>query len=516
MSYSAADEAPPQSPLVDALNNLVQTQDRWCTPSILKGQHQVEDEYDDVSVSAGALGSLLQHTGYFLEAEEFAARTYGADRTFLSPHGSTGSNAIVLRMLALERRDALVLVARNVHHSVINALKMFSIDFRFLPNPKYDPEFDAILPPTMQDVREGLNRYPETLAVIYTSPTYEGLAADTVGIIHDIRSTKDHRHVIVAVDEAWGGHLPFFPPYKNLPKSAMAEGADIAVQSTHKMAGSLQQGGLLHWRRGRVNDTIMGEAYREYVTTSPSYHLLGSVDASLRFLADRGPGYLETSIERSELLRNELARRVPGLDILRLTDGDSLYAYSCSGIDPTKTTLGLSRYGLSGFELAKMLADKGVIVERAGPNSILLVTTFQLPEEAVGRAVEAITDALKEKKVRRKRLPRDPFSAPRDTQRMRPYEVVRYANDLSDQIPMASAVGSISAESVELYPPGIPVLLEGYEVTREAVNYLQAARRQGAHLVARDPSLETLRVLGKRAKNSPVTVTRKSRKGRSR
>ncbi|MFI9339621.1 hypothetical protein [Streptomyces lusitanus] len=123
---------------------------------------------------------------------------------------------------------------------------------------------------------------------------------------------------------------------------------------------------------------------------------------------------------------------------------------------------------------------------------------------------------LNEKKIRRKRLPRDPFSAPRDTQKMRPCEVVRYANDLSHKIAMPPAVGSISAESVELYPPGILVLPEGYEVTREAVNYLQTARRQRAHLVARDLSLEALRVLGKRTKDSPVTARRKNRKGRSR
>ncbi|QIP84665.1 decarboxylase [Streptomyces sp. Tu 2975] len=500
MTYSADEpsfpEEAPRSPLVNALNNLVRTQDRWCTPSILPDQHKVIDEYDDVSVSAGSLGNLLQHSGHFRTAEEFAAKAYCADRTFLSPHGSTGANAIVLRMLALERRDALVLVARNVHHSIINALKMFSIDFRFLPNPRYDAHFDAILPPKMQDVRDGLNRYPETLAVIYTSPTYEGLGADTMGIIHDIRENKDFRNVIVAVDEAWGGHLPFFPSYVHLPKAAMEEGADIAVQSTHKMAGSLQQGALLHWHSGRVNDAIMEEAYREYVTTSPSYHLLGSVDAALRLLDERGPRYLGISIELSESLRAGLAQNLPRLEILRLTDDESLFDYSCIGIDPTKTTLGLSAYDVSGFELAQTLADNGVIVERAGLNSVVLVTTFQLHDGAVDRAVNAITNALRGKEIKgTKRLLDNPFSAAGNWQKMRPYEVVRYANYLSQEVPLSDAVGSIAAESVELYPPGVPILLEGYEVTREAIDYLRGALNEKAHLVARDSNLGTLRVL---------------------
>lgn len=65
-----------------------------------------------------------------------------------SVHGSSGSNFVVLRMLALERADALVLVARNCHHSTINAIKAFGLDFRFLPSP-YDPEFEAVLPPSV-------------------------------------------------------------------------------------------------------------------------------------------------------------------------------------------------------------------------------------------------------------------------------------------------------------------------------------------------------------------------------
>ena len=66
------------------------------------------------------------------------------------------------------------------------------------------------------------------------------------------------------VDEAWGGHLHFHPA---LPPSAMDAGADVAVQSTHKLAGGLQQTGLIHWREGRVDSELMEEAFREYVTT---------------------------------------------------------------------------------------------------------------------------------------------------------------------------------------------------------------------------------------------------------
>ena len=152
---------PAASPIVRILNQDVGRYHRWCTPSILEHQERVVDFYaSDVSISAGFFGTLVDHTGVFAEAEQFAASAQGADRTMFSVHGTSGSNWIVLRMLALERSDALVLVARNIHHSIMNGLKAFGLDFRFLPTP-YEPRFEALLPPSVEEIREGLRRYPE-------------------------------------------------------------------------------------------------------------------------------------------------------------------------------------------------------------------------------------------------------------------------------------------------------------------------------------------------------------------
>src|SRR6185369_7782189 len=118
---------------------------------------------------------------------------------------------------------------------------------------------------------------------------------------------------LVIVDEAWGGHLNFHP---ELPAAAMAAGADVCVQSTHKLAGGLQQTGIIHWHTGRVDSELMEEAYREYVTTSTSYHLLGSADAAVRTLAADGEQALGASIRRTRRLKAELRERLPDLDHL--------------------------------------------------------------------------------------------------------------------------------------------------------------------------------------------------------
>src|SRR4051795_13102220 len=189
--------APTSSPIVGVLNRDVGRYHRWSTPSILPEQERVEDFYaSDVSISAGFFGTLVDHTGIFGEAERFAAAAQGAYRTMFSVHGSSGSNWIVLRALALERQDALVLVARNTHHSIINALKAYGLDFRFLPAP-YEPRFEAVLPPSVEQIAAGMRRSPEALAVLYTSPTYEGLTADTRGIADVVHSMSDSAMVIV-------------------------------------------------------------------------------------------------------------------------------------------------------------------------------------------------------------------------------------------------------------------------------------------------------------------------------
>src|SRR3954468_7801911 len=384
-----APTTPTSSPIVGALNRDVGRYHRWSTPSILPEQERVEDFYgSDVSISAGFFGTLVDHTGVFGEAERFAASVQGADRTMFSVHGSSGSNWIVLRALALERQDAQVLVARSIHHSVINALKAFGLDFRFLPTP-YEPRYEALLPPSVEQVAEGLRRVPEAVAVLYTSPTYEGLCADTRGIASCVHALSPSAMVIV--DEAWGGHLGFHP---SLPDSAMASGADVCVQSTHKLAGGLQQTGLLHWREGRVDSELMEEAYREYVTTSPSYHLLASADAAVRTLAAVGEEALGRAIRMAESLKAGLRAALPDLDWMDDAAWLASVRAHAPAWDLVKTTIGLSRYSLSGHEVARALVDRGIVIEKAGVQTITLIATFQLSDAAVADTVAALVEIL--------------------------------------------------------------------------------------------------------------------------
>jgi arginine decarboxylase len=483
----------PSSPIVRVLNEHVRRYIRWSTPSILPAQERVEDFYaSDVSISAGFFGTLVDHTGVFGEAERFAAAAQGADRTMFSVHGSSGSNWVVLRMLAMERQDALVLVARNIHHSVMNAIKAYNLDFRFLPAP-YDARFEALLPPSVADVTQALDRYPEALAVIYTSPTYEGLAGNTAEIAAAVHARSEE--CLVIVDEAWGGHLRF---HQDLPASAIEAGADVCVQSTHKLAGGLQQTGLIHWQEERVDSELLEEAYREYVTTSPSYGLLASADAAVRALAACGHEYLGAAIERTARLKAALRDRLPDLDHLDDPRWLDAVGRHVSGCDLVKTTVGLSRYSLSGYDVAEALVERGIVIEKAGVQTITLITTFQLEDAAVDETVDALVDILDGAQLpgtARMPAPGNPFAGIDDRPVIRPYDAKRLAKSIGHEVPLREAIGKVAAEEVEVYPPGIPLILEGFRVTGDAVAYLEQARASGGSIVARDTALQTLRVL---------------------
>ena len=292
-----------------------------------------------------------------------------------SVHGSSGSNWIVLRALALERQDAVVLVARSIHHSVINALKAYGLDFRFLPTP-YEPRYEALLPPSVEQVVEGLRRAPEAVAVFYTSPTYEGL---TRGHARDRRGRPRARrpHAMVVVDEAWGGHLHFHPALPRVGdgggrrrlravdaqarRRAAADRADPLARGPRRLGAD--GGGL---PRVRHDLALATTCWRRPTRRCGRWRRTARRRSGARSSA---PSALKAGL-RVALPRPRLPRRRA-----LAARGARPRRAAC---DLVKTTIGLSRYRLSGYEVAEALVERGIVIEKAGVQTITLITTFQL------------------------------------------------------------------------------------------------------------------------------------------
>lgn len=80
-----------------------------------------------------------------------------------------------------------------------------------------------------------------------------------------------HKHGLpLIVDEAHGAHLGLAPGF---PPSAMQQGADISVQSTHKTLNSLGQASMLHARGNLVDFDRLAECLRLLQVGRPGSHM---------------------------------------------------------------------------------------------------------------------------------------------------------------------------------------------------------------------------------------------------
>ena len=223
------------------------------------------------------LDNLCHPISVIKEAEQLAAEAFGAAHAFFMVNGTT--SAVQAMILSVCKRDEKIIVPRNVHRSVINAMILCGAVPVYV-NPKTNDQLGIALGMTIEEVKNAIEKNPDAKAVLINNPTYYGICSDLKGI-----TTLAHEHNIkVLVDEAHGTHFYFG---ENLPITAMAAGADMAAVSMHKSGGSLTQSSLLI-----CSDQVNADYVRQIInltqTTSGSYLLMSSLDISRKNLVLHG------------------------------------------------------------------------------------------------------------------------------------------------------------------------------------------------------------------------------------
>lgn len=209
-------------------------------------------------------------------AQERAATLYGAKYTRFLINGSTCG--ILAGVRAVTKAGDKVLVARNCHKSVFNAIEICSLTPVYV-RPTYFEEYGFYGSVDPKDVEKAFDENGDIKLVVITSPTYEGVISD-VQKIADICHAHD---AILFVDEAHGAHLGLD---KRFEESARQLGADMVVNSLHKTLPSLTQTALLHVLTDRVDMKEIDSNLAVFESSSPSYVLMASIDGCVRFLED--------------------------------------------------------------------------------------------------------------------------------------------------------------------------------------------------------------------------------------
>ena len=331
-----------------------------------------------------------------------------------------------------------------------------------------------------------LRETPDAVGATVVSPTYFGAMADVAALLE-----VAHSHgVPLVVDESWGAHLAF---HEDLPRHALALGADLVISSTHKIVGSLTQSAMIHLGHGDLMDEdVVDRCITLIESTSPSSLLTGSLDAARRLAAVHGRELLSETL-RALALARDAVREIPGLDVLdeRLAGAPGVFAY-----DPLRLVIDVRGTGHSGYELARIVRERDdVNLELAGEN--VMVAVFGIGEDATAGAARLMV-ALRHVVETLSESPEDrldeAFAAPPPWGElaMTPREAFLGPQEV---VPAREAVGRVAAESLAAYPPGIPNVLPGERLTAETLDYIRQALDHGGSLRgASDRRLETLRV----------------------
>ena len=435
----------------------------------------------DVDVnSMKMLDNLCHPVSVIRDAERLAAEAFRAAHAFFMVSGTTGS--VQAMILSTVGRGDKIIMPRNVHRSAINALILCGAVPIYV-NPGIEDTLGIALGMRTDDVADAMERHPDAKAVFVNNPTYYGICSDLRAI-----TEKAHaRGMKVLVDEAHGTHLYFSD---RLPTAAMDAGADMAAISMHKSGGSLTQSSILLC----ANTMPLGYVHQIInitQTTSASYLLLASLDISRRNLALRGREVIDRIIGLVAYARDEINAIGDYYAYGReLIDGDAVYDF-----DTTKLSIYTRATGLAGIEVYDILRDDYDIQTEFGDiaNLLAYVSVGDRPKD-----IERLVAALAE-------IRRNYRKDPSKTLKMEYIDPVVVCGPQDafyaekESLPIQETKGRICAEFVMCYPPGIPILAPGEEITDEILTYIRYAKKKGCQITGpEDMSIQRLNVMTER------------------
>lgn len=426
------------------------------------------------------LDDLHNPTGPIDEAQARASCLFGAGKTFFLVNGSTvGLHAAILSVCG-ENQE--ILLPRDVHRSVIGACILSGARPRYIKS-RIHRKYFIPCPPTPEEVTGALNQY-SVKAVLAVYPSYFGLAGNLSGIA----KAAHHRGIPLIVDEAHGAHFTFS---SKLPLTALAAGADITVQSTHKTLGAFTQAAMLHINKDSMaNQVEVARQLQILQTTSPSYLLMSSLDAAVSHMQSSGSKLIDRTVEIAQRTSSRI-NNIPGLSCL---GADECGHNGIEGYDPTKLYISVKDLGLTGFRVAGELLNKYRIqVEMSDLYGILCMVSIGSTAEDAGKLVAALREIARGRLS--KSIPEiSGFFNPPDPRTVKSPREAWFSP--KETVSLQQSAGRIAAEIIAPYPPGIPLVCPGEEITREIIDLIEYLRSLETpfHGPA-DPGLDSITVL---------------------
>ncbi len=479
-----------QTPIIDALQDWVSTQHApFYTPGHKRGIGMNAALIDRWGESVfgwdlpelPGLDNLHAPTGIIAQAQDLAAEVFGAEQTWFLVNGSTAG--VIAAILATCGDGEKMILPRNIHSSAIAGIIHAGAVPIFI-TPEYDLDRDIAHSITPAAVKFTLEQHPDAKALMVVYPTYYGMCGDLAAIAEIVHSYG----IPLLVDEAHGAHFGFHP---DLPPAALTLGADLTVQSTHKLLGSLTQSAMLHVNGSLIDRDRVTRSLQLLQSTSPSYLLLAALDAARHQMALHGSDLMSATIELAQTARTRIGL-IDGLKVVELTTPTPGAKY----LDLTRLTVDVTGLNLTGFAADEILSTElGIVAELPSIRHLTFIISLGNSQADIDRLVSAFSDLATNYA---QSVPLNLPSIEIDHQIFTELAVTPRQANQSHQIsvPVDRAIGRISAESICPYPPGIPILISGEVITADAIDYLQQVLRLGGEVVGcSDPALEHIKIL---------------------
>lgn len=461
----------------------------------------------------------LHHSqGILKEAQEKAARLYGSKRAYYLVNGST-CGILAAVSAATSKRDK-VIVARNSHKAVYNALYLNEL----IPTYVYPVITDMGIQGqiSVEAVQKAIEETVDASAVIITSPTYDGISSN----IAQIAELAHAKGMVLIVDSAHGAHFGFG---YGMPENVIKQGADIVIESVHKTLPAYTQTALLHICSDRVKPEAVERYLDIYETSSPSYVLMAGIERCIDMAAEQKDklfGGLQRNLD-------SFYEKVSGLKYLKVLTKADIKAGDAFDFDRSKIIIFTDRAGMSGQDMWDILLQKYHIqIEMAAGNYAVALSSVMDTEEGFDRLAAALIDidqgiseavnvhecqALKNDRERSQ-----PIKAGRcskhivnaeiyhpNERRLEIFEAedaykalcrygagdayktqCRYGTEGAHkaqgsyevktenrwqvlQVPLEEAAAQVSASFINLYPPGIPLVVPGEIISPRLVRDLK-------------------------------------------
>lgn len=419
----------------------------------------------DITEIPGA-DNLFQAEGIIKDVMDKYRCLYEVEHSYLLINGTSGG--IIASILATVRSGKKLIMARNCHKSVFNALTLGNIQPVYA-KPELIEKYGISGVITPEEIKKCIDENPDAEAIILPSPNYYGICSD-IKAIADI--AHDAGKVLI-VDQAHGAHLKFFHKYgfgEAMPVAAESCGADLVINSVHKTLASLTQSAVLNLNSNLVDRYALEDRLQAIESTSPSYLLMSFLDINADLLMEHGRQAMGEWREAIDYFYNEAAS-IKGLKIM-----------TAGNMDITKINLDMGQLGIDGAKLEQLLMEKGIFSELHTGDVLMLMTGIGNTKGDVESTLKALKEISEVFSESCNELTTE------DLERRKAYQIpeagkLNIVPQEKKFVPLDMAEGKICAGSIIPYPPGIPFVCPGEELTADIIKYIKALRKCGEKVI---------------------------------